>query len=329
MIAGLLIMGLLLAILLGGLASGSETGVYCLDRVRLRVACEQGDAAARRLERLTRRSEDLVITALVGTNVADYLATACVTALLLRAALSPGAAEVYATLVVTPLILVFGAIIPKDWFRRESNRLLSRLSWPLLVSLRLLQATGLVWVLRTLTHVLLRRMGPGRSAGEGELLPRARTLHLLREGAARGGLTLFQRDLIERVLNLSGVRVRDVMIPRSRAATVPRDISRVDFLRVARMAHFSRLPVYQSDPARIIGILNVYDVLIDQEERPVAGHIRPPLTLLEDLSVSAALLKLQRARETMAIVQDRAGSCVGILTVKDLVEEIVGDLEVW
>jgi len=329
MITALLLAGLLFAIVLSALASGVETGVYCLDRVRLRVACEQRDPAALRLEPLVRRPEDMVISALLGTNVADYVVTACVAALLLRAAVGEGLAELYATAIVTPLLLVFGGIIPKDWFRRESNHLMARLSGVLWLWLRLVRVTGLAAVLRALSRAVLRRLDPGRAEAETALLPRAQTLHLLREGAARGGLTHLQRDLIERVLNLSSVRVSEVMIPRSRAALVPLDVARDDFLRVARMAHFSRLPTYRSDPRYIVGVVNVHDVLTDRDGKPVAEHMRPPVTLAEYVSVSAALLKLQGARQTMAIVLDRSDHCVGILTLKDLVEEIVGDLEVW
>lgn len=329
MITTLLLVGLLAAVVLSGLFSGSETGVYCLNPVRLRVASEQGDAAARRLERLMRRPEDLVITLLLGTNLADYVATACTTALLLNAAVSESWAEIYTTAIVTPLIFVFGGIVPKDWFRRESNRLMPRLSGTVLVCLRVAQATGLVRLLRGLTRALIRSIDPRGAAREADLLPRARALRLLREGAARGGLTLLQRDLIERVLNLADVRVGDVMISRRRAAIVPLDIPRDDFLRIARMAHFSRLPVHEGDPRRIVGIVNVYDVLTDRERKPVSAHVRPPLVLPAHISVSAALLNLQRARQTMAIVQDGSGHCLGILTLKDLVEEIVGDLEAW
>lgn len=325
----LLLLGALAALVLSGFFSGAETGVYCLNRVRLRVAAEEGQRAARRLEAYTRRPEDLVITTLLGTNVADYLLTACVTAVLLRAAVSGGLAEVYTTAIATPLILVFGGIVPKDWFRRESNRLLLRLTWPLLLSLHAARATGLVWLLRGLTHALVRWIDPQRVESEHALLPRARTLHLLREGAVYGGLTATQRDLIERVLRLSEVRIGQVMVPRARAATVPRDIARDDFLRIARMAHFSRLPVHDGDPRRMIGVVNVYDVLTDEDCRPVGAHVRPPLFLPAHVSVSTALLRLQQLRQTMAIVQDRNGVCVGILTLKDLVEEIVGDLEAW
>jgi CBS domain containing-hemolysin-like protein len=92
---------------------------------------------------------------------------------------------------------------------------------------------------------------------------------------------------------------------------------------------FSPTLVYWDDARRIVGAVNVYDVLTDARARPAAEHVRPPLVLLEGARVAAALLRLQRARQTMAIVQDRTGHCVGILTLKDLVEDIEGDLEIW
>ena len=325
----MLLLGVLAGVALCALVSGVETGVYCLNPVRLRVSGEHGDPAARRLERLMHRPENLVITMLLGANLADYLTTACVAALLLRGGVADEITEIYATALVTPLILVFGGIIPKDWFRREANRLLLRTSWIVLLIVRVAQATGAVWVRRTLSHGLLRRVDPQRSGVQMDLLPRARALHLLREGVARGGLTSLQRDLIERVLNLSDVPVADVMIPRQRAAIAALDLPRDEFLRIARMAHFSRLPVYRGNPRQIVGIINVYDVLTDPQRRPLAEHVRPPLGLPAGIDVATALLRLQRARQTMAIAQDRAGNCVGILTLKDLVEEIVGDLEVW
>ncbi len=328
MTVALLVLGLLVAIVLSGFFSGSEMGVYCLDRVRLRVALDKGDPSAARLKELVRRPEDLVITTLLGTNVADYVATACVTAALLSA-VSATMAEVYATAIVTPLILVFGGIIPKDRFRRDSNRFMSLASRPLMLSLRLARFTGLVWMLRNLTHVLVRWIDPGQASREADLLPRARIARLLREGAARRGLSTMQRDLIERVLNLSSVRVRDVMVPRARAAILALDVPRADFLRVARMAHFSRLPVYHGEQHHVVGVVNVYDIITDEQQRPIAEHARPPLMIADGVSVSAALLEMQRAREAMAIVRDHAGRCIGLLTIKDLVEEVVGDLEAW
>ena len=152
---------------------------------------------------------------------------------------------------------------------------------------------------------------------------------LLHEGAAHGGLSSFQRETIERVMHLGQVRLGSVMVPRGRAALVPEDISRDDFLRIARMAHFSRYPVYRGDPRQVIGVVEVFDVITDGQRRAVARQVRPPLTLRADQRVPAALRSLQREPRAMAIIVDRRGQCVGLLTMKDLVEEIVGDLAAW
>ncbi len=329
MIDLILIAGALAALVLSGACSGAETGVYSLNRVRLRVRAERNDPEARRLAALMTHPESLVATALLGTNVMDYLVAACVTAVLLRATVSSGGAELYATAICTPLVLVLGGIIPKDWFRRDSDRLMYRLAFPLQAALALVRITGLAALLNLLSRRLMRLSDPERAARGDNVLPRARMLGLLQEGAVRGGLSRFQRDVIERVLNISNVRAGGVMIPLARVASVPVDVSRDDFLRVARMAHFSRLPVWRGQPGNVVGIVNVYDVLTEERPVPLAEHVRPPLVLGPADSVPAALVRLQQGRQAMAIVRGRAGQCIGILTVKDLVEEIVGDLEAW
>jgi CBS domain containing-hemolysin-like protein len=203
------------------------------------------------------------------------------------------------------------------------------LAWPIQVSLHLARAIGVVWLLRQVAHLLARRAQREPGPFEEEVLPRARTLWLLREGAASGGLTTLQRDLMGRVMKISRTVVADVMISRERVAAVARDIPRDDFLRIARMAHFSRLPVHAGDSRRIVGIVNVFDVLTDAQRQPVTAHLRDAFRLTPGTSVAAALLRLQQARQAMAIVEDRRGLSLGVLTVKDLVEEIIGDFDVW
>jgi len=329
MMTTLLLLGLAAGVVLSGFFSGSETGIYSLNRVRLRVAGERNRPGARRLADLMRHPEDVVITMLLGTNLADYLITANLAALLLRMSVSESLTEFYATALGTPLILVFGGIVPKDWFRREADRLMYVLSLPVSVCVQAGRVTGAVWLARGLGRALVRWLDPQRSPRDEDVLPRVRTLRLLREGAAEGGLTPTQRDLMDRVMRLSKTPVARVMIPRERAATVPVTIARDELLRVARMCHFSRLPVHDGNPRRIVGILNVYDVLTDARQQPIAAHLRHAFRLTAPTNVSAALLRMQQARQAMAVVESATGDCVGILTVKDLAEEIIGDIEAW
>ena len=216
MIIGLEIAGACGALLLSALASGMETGIYCLNRVRLRVRSARNEPAARRLAGLMQRPEELVITALLGTNIADYLAAACVSALLLHAGIGQNTVEIYATLILTPLILVFGGVIPKDWFRQRGDGLMYPLALPLLGLVRLARATGLVWALRRVTRLLNRLIDPARAQFDEGLLPRAKTLRLLHEGAARGGLTALQRDSLQRAITGPGCRLGSVLLRRPR-----------------------------------------------------------------------------------------------------------------
>lgn len=330
MITLLLLAGGIGGLLLSALFSGFETAAYTLNRVRLRLYDETGRPAARTLARLMERSDDVVLMAMLGTVVADYLISICVAAVLVQGAVQNVAAiELYTTLIVTPAVLVLGAMIPKEWFRREVDRLMYPLAPVLLVCVRLAQATGVVWLFRALMRGLFRWVDPARAAREEPVYSRAGTLRMLREGAVGGKLTRFQLDLFERVMNLSNVRVGNVMIPRQRAAMLPEDVSRDDFMRIAKLAHLSRYPLFRGDPRHIVGIVSVFDLLASEDQRLVKDHAHPPFFLRANEPVPAALLKLQQARQAMAVVQDAAGHCVGILTIKDLVEEVVGELEVW
>lgn len=324
-----LMIGLVFAVFASGLFSGLEMGIYSLNTMRMNLLADRGNRAASRLKPFMDRYESLVTSALIGTNIGDYVASACVTAAMLHLAVGAQRAEIYTTAIVTPLILVFGNILPKERFRIATDQWMYPLSWFLVAWTRGTQWTGLPAILSWLGRTLLRWLDPGRAAAESDLLPRARMLRGLREGMERGGLSDLQREAFERVMHLSGVRVNSVMVPLSRTAMIPETISRADFLRIARMAHFSRLPVHVRNPRRVVGVVHVFDVLSDPEPKAVSEYVRPMHVLKPSDTVPAALRQMQAAGQTMAIVNNTHGQCIGLLTVKDLVEEIVGEIEVW
>jgi CBS domain containing-hemolysin-like protein len=272
------------------------------------------------------RPEDLVITTLAAANVGDYIVSASSVALCLYFGASEAWAEVWATLVGTPIVLVLGGILPKDLFQRESDRWMYVLATPLTWTTRALQVIGLIGLLRGIGRLLLRWIEPGRSLSEDVLLPRARVQRMLIEGAAAGGLSKFQRESLERVMDMSQLRVRNFMAPRERCAIVSIDMPRDDLLRIARMAHFSRLPVYRGDPRNVVGLINVYDVLMDDQPRPLRDYVRDILQVPPTETAATALLKLQQQRQIMAAVVDGWGRCQGIFTIKDLVRCVVGEI---
>lgn len=326
----LLALGILLGLLLSAFCSATETGSYVLNRVQLRVLSEQNRPGARTLAAAMQRPDELIIALLLANTIADYVASNCLQRVVLGADLGEREAELITTAIMTPVVLVFGGIIPKDLFQRRADSFMYLLAVPLWGLLTLGKALGVIPLLRWITRGLVRWIDPSQADAEDGAMPRLHVRRLLHEGAARRGLSVFQRDLLDRVMNISLVRVGDVMIPRARAAMVGSDISRDDFLRVARMAHFSRLPMHQAgDPRRVLGIINVYDVIADAAEKPIRDYLRPAQMVHDGMPVSSALVKLQQNRQVMGIATDGSGNCVGLFTMKDLVEEIVGELEVW
>jgi len=312
--------------------AGTEFGAHGLNRIRLRVRRDQGDPAARTLASLLQQPESMVITTLTGLCILDYLLATCVAALLIHWLGGGGSTAVilYTGLIAAPLIVIFGSILPREWFRRDADRLMYPAAAPLAAIHGLARASGTIALLSMLTRSILRRLDPRRLSRGEDVLPRSRMLSLLHEGgAAAGGLSRFQRETMDRVTRVSQIRVNTVMVPRTRVAMLPSDAPREDVLRVARMAHFARLPIYDRESQRVIGVLNVYDLLMDEQPRPVLDYVRPAVTVLPAETVPQALLRLQQARQVMAIVTDAAGHCVGVLTIKDLVEEVVGELDVW
>jgi len=376
----MILIWLLLALLFltaAGYFSGAEMGLYSLNRLRLRLQVGRtGDPTAAMLLQLFDRRDESVLAVLLMQNVMNYLLIVATVSLILHVTdLSAGRADIYAAIVLSPMTFVFGDVVPKNWFRSHANRLMyptARLVHACVVGLRW---TGILWLLNSLTRVFTRLTG--QEQGELWFGARGEMLGMLRETAATGALTEQQARMIERVMNLSTVRVGNIMVPRDRVVRLPHDINRKVFEMIVRRHDFSRMPVLTPDRRDVAGIINIYDVLmseagglgkpaVPEDAVPAdggpstsagggpsssedggpstsagAGHpssppgdsvlrwMRPAVTIAADASAMQALLRLRQAHEAMAIVTDPRRGFVGIVTLKDLVEEIFGELAAW
>ncbi len=327
--AFLLSTSVILFVLLAGMFSGSEMGIYCLNRIRLRLRAEDPNARqARTLQRLLERQEDTVLAVLVAQNIAGYLLTVAASRWLMEVAgVNPDRAEFYTAAVCAPIIFVLGDVVPKNWFQTEADRLMYPLSSVLAWSVRGLRLTGVVGVLNALSWLGARLMGQDargpRHGHRGELLG------LLRESAAEGTITEEQTRIVEGVMNLSSIPIGSIMIPRRLTVTVPIDTGPEALQAFVRAHPFSRMPVVARDRRTIAGIVNVHDVLADEHGGGVEDHLREVLRIGAKESAANALLQLQRAHGTMALVTDPRRGVVGMITLKDIVEEIFGELSAW
>ena len=327
--------------------SGTETGLYRVNRLRLHLGVKQRDPQALRLASVLDDEQGALSVTLVGTNMANYVTTSAV-AFLFAELLSFGEAntELYTVAILTPIVFVFGEVVPKNLFRLHADTLLARGSRLLLVADRLLRITGVVPGLTRLAGAFNRLAG-GPPQGGGALLPKRRVAMLLQEALtsrdlqaarsaaraeAHGSMGEDQSDLIDRVCRLSETPLTAVMVPRNRVTVIAADTDRRGLMRIARRTGHACLPVYESDRRHIIGVAKVDELLSaaggpEAEWRTVRDYapaVRSAMTLSPHETVAAAITQLQRAGRSMAIVTDRGGQMLGVVTLKDLLDEVVG-----
>ena len=321
--------------------SGSETALMAFNRIRLRRMADTGDLAARRISRLVESPSRLLTTLLIGNNLVNTAITAIATALVLDWVADERTALLISTLGVTTLILLVGEITPKALAAHAPEAVARRVHRPV---------EALVWLMGPVNRLLgagadffLRAMGHHRRQETAVSEEDVRALLTL--GQQQGVFAPEEQRMVERIFEFGDLRVRDVMVPRVDVVGIPRDITWPELLALVRQEHFTRYPVYEGDLDHIIGILHVKELMLEAARheaeaagvepsssppgRPVfdiARFIRPAFFVPESKRVVELLREMRQRRAHMAVVVDEFGGTAGIVTIEDLVEEVVGDI---
>ncbi|KPJ59327.1 MAG: hypothetical protein AMS15_07045 [Planctomycetes bacterium DG_23] len=315
-----------LFVLSAGYYAGVETGSYSLSRLKLRYRMEEGFPGAKILFPLLADRQRLICTILVGHNLFVYLATALVTRLY-RGHYSPHFTELMSTVTLAPIIFLFAEVLPKNFFRVRADTWMYIAASLLSFSAKVFRPAvallrGVVWFWNRLLRISQRQEAP--------VLTRESLRFYFLEGRDAGILTSYQDILARNIMALGGVSVGRAMVPLAQVATVEASWGPEQIKDLARNTNFSRFPIYENIQRNIIGVLNIYDLLWGNGEgRTAQDFLRPAIFITQDDSVAAGLYQLRRARQPMGIVTTKAGRPVGVVTIKDLVEEIVGELEAW
>ena len=311
-------------ILLAGYYAGTETGFYRLNRVRLRFRLQEGRPSAKTLDAMVRQADAFIVTTLVANNVFVFLATLICTRLYEPA--YGTRAEFMATVTLIGPIFVFGEVLQKELFRRSAYVLMYRAAGMLRWSMRLFHPV--VFVLKQVQRfwtIFMRRADRSPEA----LLERSRLYHFFHESAEEGTLSAYQRTMAANIMKLQGLTVERVMIPRQAAVSVQMTRSHETFRELVEVSPYRRMPVTDADD-KLVGVVNVLDVL-SHKGGPfrLEDYVRKPATFPKDAKVIDALHVLKRGRQPMGFVNGPQGEILGIITIKDLVEEIVGELREW
>jgi len=317
------LVALVVSVRLDGLFCGLETGIYVLNKHRLDLHAEAGVQPALFLQKMLSDPDRLLATLLLGTNLLRYLATFAISAMFVLAGYETKA-EWFTMAVATPLLFLASDSIPKTVFQRSEPQRVYRLVWLLKASYRIFRLTGLLWMVNGMAKTLAGMTAPIRSSSHA--LGGQSLSAMVDEGLAGGVLTAFQSAMANRVVRIGQVTVADAMVPIRRVVKAGSNASDEELLAIIRQHNYSRIPMVEAN-GNVTGILDVYDLLAKTGHRRNTRATRP-LVLPAGMTVTDALHRMRRAREAMAVVAN-ASRHVGIVTIKDLVEEIVGELESW
>jgi putative hemolysin len=320
----LIIMAMVALLLLQGFFSGSEIALVHADRLKLHHLANQGHRGAARVLKLFRKPEVLLGTTLVGTNVSVVALTTLGTILMIRFFGEHG--DFFAFLVFTPLLLIFGEVVPKSVYQQKADLLGPIIVYPLQFFSWLFYPVVFVfsWTARMTAHLAGIEMTPR------ELFINREQIRSVIEMAERGAnIDVFDRDRIMRVMRFADVTVGQVMIPIAEMTTLGHQQTTRDAIRTARQrAHF-RLPIYEGEHNQIIGVVSftMWD-LMDPElkERPLSELIKPAYYVTAHQLLDELLPVLQQRHDHMAVVVDEFGSATGMITIEDVLEEIVGEV---
>lgn len=307
-------------VVLSALFSGMETGLYTLNRVRLELRLRDAVPRARILSRLVDRPARMLAVVLVGTNAANYLGTWSVAAMLDASGMSTGMAILIDTVILVPVILLFGEILPKDLFRAHGDRWCYTLARPLRITEVAMTVVGIVPLVSAFGRGLSAMVG---GTGTGEVAARQRMADLLKEGVESGVLTEGQTALLDRALHLRDRTVGEEMIPWSDVHTLDVDADR-DRRMEAIASRWTRFPTLRD--GRVQGVVSVLD-LHAHPDASVDTVTSDVLRLRPDHRADLAVRWLAGHASALAVVEDTDGEPMGVVTLKDLVEPLTGDLD--
>ncbi len=316
------LLGVGFVVFLSALWSGAEIGMYSLSRTQLDAQADSGGRAARMLRSLLARESWLLATLLVANNVTHQAATLLTDWALSPLGIGPRWVELVIALVLTPPMLLFGELLPKDLFRRRPN-VLSSWCAPMIYVARIVLAP-LAYPIQALTGAVARLLG--FDSGElARVKGREAVIDLLRERESE--FSPHVERLARNVLDLRSVRVERVMVPWRSVECARLSSGEAELRQQLGASPYSRLPVVDARGV-VKGYVHQLEVLGGAADAAVVSHLRPLLQLAPDTPLDRALSKLKQSGQRVALVGDPARP-LGLVTLKDVVEEISGELTRW
>ncbi len=314
---------LIVLLLFSAFFSASETALSCVNRIRMKNKADDGDKKAQRVLGLSEDYDRTLSAILIGNNVVNLTASSLSTLIATTLLGQQGAA--IATAIITVLVLIFGEILPKSFAKENAEKVSVSISGPLYIIKTLL--SPLVWI-----FVQIKRIFTGNRSSELNVQPSVTQEELktiIDTVGEEGVLDRQETDIIQSVIEFDDTAVQDILTPRVDMAAISSGAPSEELLQLCVEGGYSRIPVYEGSIDHIVGVIHVKDVLAAL----AAGRTLIPSELMSDVlfvyrskRIKELLAEFRRSQQHIAIVTDEHGGVLGLVTMEDILEELVGDI---
>ena len=316
---------IIILIIISGMFSGSETSVTSVNRSKIHKLANKGDKRAKKLLNLIDKKNDLISSILVGNNIVNILASVLATAILIEYFGSNGI--FYSTLVMTCLIVIFAEVLPKNIALIKADRFALFFSWPLTIFVKIFYPINLI--LKSLNLVIYKIFGIDHNKKNISVTEDIRNMIDMHED--EGDLHKDESSMINAILDLKEITVEKIMTHRKNIFSF--DINETDKIySIIAKSSFSRIPVWQENPNNILGIIHAKNILsnLDHEGKidikKIKESIIKPWFIPETTRVKDQLNEFINRKEKIAFVVDEYGELMGLISLEDIIEEIVGNI---
>lgn len=301
----------------------AETALTSINKIRIRTMVEEKVKNASLIVEIKEDNNKLLSAILIGNNIVNISASSLATSIAIDIFGSPGIA--IATGILTLVILIFGEIIPKTFASRNAEKVSLMVVKPISLCITIL--TPIIYVLNFITSIFLRILGVNLE-DKSPIITESELLTMVNVSHEEGVLEIDEREMINNVVDFGNYNAKDIMVQRTDIVAINVNSSYEELIEVFKNETFSRIPIFEENIDNIVGILSLKDILFikNDENFNIRSFMREPYFTYESKSLRELFSQMRTKRMTMAIILDEYGGTAGMVTLEDMLEEIVGDI---
>lgn len=320
---GIQMLVIVVLLCLSAFFSSAETALTTVNKMRMRSLSESGNKAASRVLKITENPGKMLSTILVGNNIVNISASSLMTTLTI--ALFGNAAVGVATGILTLLILVFGEITPKTLSTLYAEKI--ALAYSGVIYWLMVIMTPVIFLVNQLSTgvLLLLRVDPNKKR---EAITEEELRTIVQVSHEEGVIESEEKKMINNVFDFGESVAHDIMVPRIDMVFVDVEATYEELMEIFRKERFTRMPVYEGSTDNVIGIINMKDLILYDQDQPfsIRDYLRQPHYTYEYKKISELMMEMRKTLNNIAIVLDEYGATAGLITLEDMLEEIVGEI---